>query len=567
MEDAGSGCQGHPPLEEALMSLQPAPVAPVPEETARVAQAAFPRGNAWIQLRDAVGPLYDDASFAPLFARRGRPAEAPWRLALVTVMQFAEGLSDRQAAEAVRARIDWKYALGLELTDPGFDFTVLSEFRARLVPGAAEHTLLERLLTVCRAHGWLKARGRQRTDSTHVLGALRVLNRLERVAETLRAALNAVAAVAPDWLRSVAPPEWHERYDRRIEDYRLPRGREARATYAETVGADGQRLLEALAAPAAPSLLAGLLAVALLRRVWGAEFTVVEGRLRLRDPKERPPATDQVESPYELEARYGTKRSLHGVGYKVHLTETCDDALPHLLTHVATTVAPASDVQQLAAIHADLACSELLPAQHLVDAGYVRARNLLAGRQQHQVELIGPIPADHQWQAKAKTGFDMSHFAVDWDTPAVTCPQGHTSVRWGETHTARGQTMIRVEFSADDCTACPARPQCTRARTPFRSLTLQPREEHETIQAARQRQQTAEFTTEYARRAGVEGTLSQGVRAFGLRRARYRGLAKTHLQHVATAAAVNLARLVNWLDEVPRAKTRHSHFAVLDQAA
>jgi transposase len=296
------------------MCLQPAPAAPVPDETARIAHAAFPRGNPWMQLRDTVGPIYDDTSFAPLFAKGGRPAEAPWRLALVTVMQFAEGLSDRQAAEAVRARIDWKYALGLELTDPGFDFSVLSEFRARLVHGSAEHTLLERLLEVCRAHGWLKARGRQRTDSTHVLGALRVLNRLERLAETLRAALNAVAEVAPDWLRSVALPEWHERYDRRIEDYRLPRGREARETYAETVGADGQRLLDALAAPAAPSLLAQLPAVDLLRRVWGAEFIVVQGRLRLRDPKELPPATDQVESPYEPEARYGTKRGLHWVG-------------------------------------------------------------------------------------------------------------------------------------------------------------------------------------------------------------------------------------------------------------
>ena len=488
-----------------------------------MAPAAFPRGNAWIQLRDAVGPIYDDAAFAPLFARRGRPAEAPGRLALVTVMQFAEGLSDRQAAEAVRARIGWKDALGLALTDPGFDFSVLSEFRARLVAGSAEHTLLERLLVVCRERGWLKARGRQRTDSTHVLGALRVLNRLERAAETLRAALNAIAAEAPGWLRSVAPPEWHERYDRRIEDYRLPRGREARAAYAETVGADGQRLLAALTAPDAPTELGARPAVALLRRIWDAEFTVVEGRLRLRDPKELPPATDSVESPYEPEARYGTKRGLHWVGYKAHVTESCDDALPHLLTHVETTVAPASDIHQLAAIHADLAQSALLPAQHRVDAGYVRARNLLEACEQYAVELLGPIPADHPWQAKARTGFDVSRFAVDWDARVATCPRGRRSVRWSEIHTARGLTMARVEFAAADCTACPARPQCTRARAPFRSLLLQPREEHEAIQAARQRQQTAQYAATYAQRAGVEGTLSQGVRAFGLRRARYRG--------------------------------------------
>jgi transposase len=150
----------------------------VPKETARGAHAAFPRGNAWIALRDAVGPIFDDASFAALFARREHPAEVPWRLALVAVMQFAKRLSDRQAADAVRARIDWKYALELELTDPSFDCSVLSVFRARLVAGSAEHTRLDRLLTMCRLRGWLKARGRQCTDSPHVLGALGVLNRL-----------------------------------------------------------------------------------------------------------------------------------------------------------------------------------------------------------------------------------------------------------------------------------------------------------------------------------------------------------------------------------------------------
>jgi transposase len=567
MKRAGSGCQEPWLLLEGLMSMHPAPAVPVPEETARVAHAAFPRGNAWIALRDAVGPIYDDASFAPLFARRGRPAEAPWRLALVTVMQFAEGLSDRQATEAGRARIDWKYALGLELTDPGFNFSVLSEFRGRLIDGSAEHTLLERLLTVCRERGWLKARGRQRTDSTHVLGALRVLNRLERVAETLRAALNALAAEAPDWLRSIAPPEWHERYDRRIEDYRLPRGREARLAYAATVGADGARLVEALMAANAPEHLAQLPAVDMLRRIWSAELTVVEGQRQLRDPKALPAAADQIETPYEPEARYATKRELHWVGYKVHLTETCDNECPYLLTHVETTVAPAGDIHQLATIHQGLAKSELLPAQHLVDAGYVRAQNLVEAREHHQVDVVGPIPADHQWQAKAKTDFDVSQFAVDWDAQVVRCPRGRASVRWTETHTARGRTMTRVEFAAADCGVCPVRPQCTRARTTARSLLLQPREEHEMIQAVRKRQQTTEYATTYAQRAGVEGTLSQGVRAFGLRRARYRGLARTHLQHVATAAAMNVDRLVNWLDEVPQAQTRRSRFAALDPAA
>jgi transposase len=549
------------------MSLHAEPVGPVPEETARVARAAFPKGNVYMQMRDVLGVIYDDASFGPLFAARGRPAESPWRLALVTVMQFAEGLSDRQAAEAVRARIDWKYALGLELTDPGFDFSVLSEFRARLVGGSAELLLLDALLAACKARGYFKARGRQRTDSTHVLGALRVLNRLECAAETLRAALNAVAEAAPDWLRDLAPPEWFERYGRRIEEYRLPRGNEARQEYVATVGADGMRLLEAVDAPTAPPALRQLPAVEILRRAWVQQYVTVEGHLRLREPKDMPPATAQVESPYEPEARYGSKRDRSWIGYKLHLTEACDDDRPHLLTQVETTSAPATDVEQLAAIQRGLARAELLPAQHLVDAGYVRAPNLVSSREDHQIDLVGPIYEDHQWQAKAKQGYDVAHFRVDWDARVVTCPRGNTRVRWCEMETARGRTMVHVDFAAADCTPCPARAHCTRAKVRARSLTLQARAEHEAIQTARQRQETAEFAAQYAPRAGVEGTLSQGIRAFGLRHARYRGLAKTHLQHVATAAAINVVRLADWLNGIPRADTRCSRFAALAAAS
>jgi transposase len=193
------------------MSLRLHPLEPVPEDTARVAHAAFSKGNPYLMLRDALGPIFQDEDFAALFPACGQPGLPPWRLALITIMQFRENLADRQAAEAVRARIDWKYLLGLELTDPGFDFSVLSAFRARLLEGSAEELLLTRLLERCRALGLLKARGQQRTDSTHVLAAIRVLNRVELVAETLRAALNALARVAPDWLQGMAPLAWYQR--------------------------------------------------------------------------------------------------------------------------------------------------------------------------------------------------------------------------------------------------------------------------------------------------------------------------------------------------------------------
>src|ERR687895_2451663 len=234
------------------MSLRPHTLEPVSEETARVARAAFPKGNPYLLLRDTLGTIFQDDDFAACFPAWGQPGLPPWRLALVTRIQFRENLADRQAAEAVRARIDWKYLLSLELTDPGFDFSVLSEFRDRLLAGSAEERLLDTLLERCRVLGLLKARGPQRMDSTHVLAAIRVLSRLELVAETLRAALNDLATVAPDWLQGLAPREWYERYGKRIEDSRLPRAKAAREAYAQTVGEDGFRVLDAVDAPEAP---------------------------------------------------------------------------------------------------------------------------------------------------------------------------------------------------------------------------------------------------------------------------------------------------------------------------
>src|SRR2546423_528432 len=230
----------------SVMSLHPHVIAPVPEETARVARAAFPKGHPYLTFRDALGTVFQDEDFAAVFPLNGQPGLPPWRLALVTIMQFRENLADRQAAEAVRARIDWKYLLSLELTDPGFDFSVLSEFRDRLLAGSAEEVLLDKLLERCRALGLLKARGQQRTDSTHVLAAIQVLNRLELVAETLRAALNDLATVAPARLQALIPLAWYERYGKRIEQTRLPQEPAQRDGYAQTVGEDGYAFLDAL---------------------------------------------------------------------------------------------------------------------------------------------------------------------------------------------------------------------------------------------------------------------------------------------------------------------------------
>jgi transposase len=548
------------------MTLHPTPITPIPEETARVAHAAFPRGNICMQMRDLLGSIYHDEQFADLFAKRGRPVVPPWRLAMVTLLQFAEGLADRQAADAVRARIDWKYALGLELTDAGFDYSVLSEFRARLVAGSAEERLLDVLLDACKQRGYLKARGKQRTDSTHVLAAVRTLHRLERVAETLRATLNALAIVAPDWLSLQVDADWFDRYGRRIEEERLPKRQPARRLYAAQVGADGQRMLDAVDAPDAPERARQAPEVAVLRRIWEQQFTrAQDGGFELCDPKALPKASEIVESPYEREARYAVKRGRHWVGYKVHLTESCDADTPHLITQVHTTIAPAHDVEQLLTIQQSLAERHILPAQQLVDTGYTSVRNLARSQTRYQIDLVGPVYSDRQWQGRITDGFTIERFQIDWDRRHVTCPQGRRSVGWSETTSVRGRASVHVTFDPADCLPCPARARCTRARTGggARALTLKTRAEYDLLGVARSRQQTNDFAALYAQRAGIEGAFSQGVRAYGLRQARYRGLRKTQVQDVATAAAMNLCRLHHWFEGRLPTTTRRSPFARL----
>jgi transposase len=258
-------------------------------------------------MRDLLGTLYDDQLFAALFPPQGQPALAPWRLALITIMQFAEGLSDRQAAEAVRIRIDWKYALNLELSHPGFDFSVLCEFRARLLVGHAEQLLFETMLDQFKTHGLLKARGHQRTDSTHILAAIRTLNRLECVGETMCHALEALAVVAPDWLLEQVRPEWKERYEQRIQEYRLPASKTDRQALAETIGADGFSLLAALTDPATPAWLREVPALEILRRVWLQQFYASASPVQWRSNDDLPPAALLIRSPYDVEARFGVK--------------------------------------------------------------------------------------------------------------------------------------------------------------------------------------------------------------------------------------------------------------------
>jgi transposase len=535
----------------------------IPDATARAAQRAFPKGNRYVTMYETLGPLFTNPDFADLYAHRGRPAEAPARLALVLVFQQIEQLSDAEAAEAVRARLDWKYALALDIDDPGFDATILGDFRTRLLVSGAEERLLTIMLDTLVDAGFLKARGRQRSDSTHVLANLRLLTRMTLVAETLRATLNDLADAAPAWLASHLDPAWAERYAVRVEEYRLPKAATDRQVLEMTIGQDGYALLKALYAPDAPPDLWQRPAVQVLRQIWLQQYYGPHD-VRWRSADDLPPHAQLLRSPYETEARFATKRTTTWTGYKLHLTETCDDKQPHLITNVETTPATTNDVCVTATIHSHLAARDLLPQEHLVDSGYVAA-DVLVDSQQQGVDVVGPVLGDTSWQARQPDGLDMRCFAIDWDAQQVTCPAGKVSVRWrpGSAAQGAGQAQIAVQFAPDDCRACPLRARCTQAKTGPRTLKLQPRDQQEALQRARLRQVTEAFKQLYAARAGIEGCLSQGVRAFGLRYARYRGQAKTHLQHILMAIAINIVRVVAWVQDIPRATTRQSSFARL----
>lgn len=537
----------------------------VPELTHRIAKASFPQGNIYIWLRDEIGEIYQNDDFANLYSDQGQPGISASQLAFVSVMQFLEDLTDRQAADSVRGRIDWKYALGLEIEDSGFDHTVLSEFRGRLNRGEGANIILDQLLNRLQAGGWIQDRAQQRTDSTHVLAAIRELNRLEAVGEMLRAALNEIASVEPEWLQSWVEPEWFKRYGNVMEDYRLPKKSAERTVYAEQIGQDGMTLLAQVWHEQTPARIRQLAKVEQLRQYWVYQYYIDQGQVKLRPVSEMPLPGERLSSPYESDARVGSKRSESWTGYKVHVSEICEPDQVHLITHIETTQAHVQDVEQTAVIHQALAQKSLLPEKHFVDAGYVDAELLVSSQQDYGIELIGPVRPDSSWQAKTPEAYDLSQFVIDWEEQRVTCPQGHQSRSWRERQDKRrGTPFISVEFAKPICRDCPVRSLCTRSPTAPRALTLQPQAPQQCLQQAREQQTSPQWWKGYQLRAGIEGTISQAVVGFGLRQSRYRGLAKTHLQHVITATAINIKRLFTWGQGKPLAPTRISPFAALN---
>ncbi len=551
-------------------------------------------------IRDRLGEWLGDEDFAAAFGIRGRPGWSPSRLALVTVLQRAESLTDRLAAEAARTRIDWQYLLGLPFDDPGFDHTVLAEFRGRVADGGLEQVVLDALLARLAGAGLVKAGGKQRTDSTHVTAAVAALSRLELAGESVRAALEGLAAAHPAWLEQrICVADFARRYGTPMTSWRPPLSQSRRDELAIAYARDGYALLETVYDRSAPAWLRELPAVDVLRQVLLQNYTrTITGgkeviRRREKEPEGDglPPGHARIASPYDTDARWGAKRDTFWLGYKLHITETCDDpppctcrpdpaarqtaaggrdhdkgcaqlVFPNLITHVATTDATVTDNQMTGVIHDDLAEKNLAPGRHYLDSGYLSAALVVSALTTWGIALIGPLLADTSAQARAGNGYARADFAVDYDTRTVTCPQGRTSVSWTPC-AQHGKDAIVATFSASDCGPCPARPQCTTSGKNRRQLTVLPRDLAEAQAAARTAEKTIPFQADYARRAGVEGAMHQAA-SHGARRARYRGLPKTRLDHMYMAAALNLLRLEAFWTGTPLDRQRTSHLARLE---
>jgi transposase len=568
------------------VSVQPQPwPEPAPEIAAAI--RAMYRGKREaplaVQVRDQFGELFPDAEFAGAFGQRGKPGWSPGRLALVTVLQKASSLTDRQAADEVRENLAWKYALGLQLDDPGFDHTVLSEFRTRVVEHQLEERVLDLLLDALRARGLVAAGGRQRTDSTHIVAAVRDLNRLELVGECVRAALNALSAAAPDWVDEVlVVADWSRRYADRIDSWRLPTSKTKQHELALNYGKDGFTLLAALYAPTSPSWLRTLPAVQTLRQVLVQNYTRTTAgnghiRIKRREREEDggdglPPGPIRLASPYDIDTRWSAKRDMFWNGYKLHVSEIChgqDEGdrpeSPNIITNVTTTASTLPDTKALKPVHQALQRRQLLPERHYLDSGYPSAELIVSSARTYGVALITPVLLDTSHQARAGKGFAAHDFTINWENRQAICPSGKTSATWNPV-VQNGVPKTVIAFAALDCIPCPFKEQCTSSRSNRRRLSLQPRELTDAVRAARTQQQSDDWNRDYALRAGVEGTIRQATTVTGLRRARYKGLAKTHLDHVTAATALNLIRVHAWGNGHPLDRASSSHLARLELA-
>jgi transposase len=530
----------------------------MPADIAAIGRVVLSAGDPYRVIGEQLADIVADRQFAALYEARGRDAVWPSVLALVTIFQFLEDLPDREAARQVAVRLDWKYALHLPLEYPGFDFSCLSYFRRRLLEHEASQLVFEAVLTKARLLGFLKKRGKQRTDALGVIGAVRTLSQLELVWEAVRLALRSLAELDAAWVERVVPTAFRAQYLERRSDYRLT-ATEREAALVQ-VGQDGAWLLDQLARTPA---LRSVAEIRTLATIWQQRYERVDGRVRWRATTVD--STELIVTPHDPGVRVGQKRGHVWWGDKVHVTETiaeppapeeADRADPadrvRFITDVTTGPAPSGDGQALAEIRAHLTERDLLPDEQVVDSGYVSGKHL-AESEADGVDLVGPPLAD-----TSTNGFKLADFAIDRAARRAVCPAGRVATKWAVRTERDGSRSLQLRFPTAVCAACPLRPRCTTSAT-GRNLSIS--EHYERLVARRAEARTPAFRAALRTRAGIEATLSELVRRHGLRRHRYRGDAKRHVEHLLKAAACNLKRLARAL--AARQQAPHPHLALV----
>jgi transposase len=518
------------------MCLKPQPPRAIPAATASLVAGLFDDGEVYQFIGDVLFDQFRDEDFADLYPPDGQPSISPVLLSFVTIFKALEDLSDRMTVYCLRFRFDWKFALHLPPEYKGFDHTVLSEFRKRLLTHEAESRVFNAIFAQLKQLGFYKQRGIQRTDSLSIYTHHRRLKRIELCVETMRTVIKELLHRAPDWTRTTLPTEWEERYAKRCKAERL--SDEERDSLSVIVGDDGAWLLDRLEQDDATDL-RELRAVETLRDVWAVHYERGLGdHMRWTENTTRG-GTEIVETPHDPDAHWASKRGQDWVGYKLQVTETDDADTPHLITDIAITPAAASDMGALDAIRERQAEQKTLPGERFVDSGYVCGENIKDGRPLGE-DLIGPIRTTVTPQSKLPDGFSHADFQIDFELRQVTCPAGHTTPI-----ISSGKSGDQAGFSRKTCVACPLRARCCTGKKEGRALGFGPH--YQETQAARQRQQTDTFKDEYrAHRSGVEGCLSALVRGHGIRTTRYVGQAKNNLHALFVGAAVNLARSAAW---------------------
>ncbi|MET8406038.1 transposase [Streptomyces sp900116325] len=476
-------------------------------------------------MRDRLDGLWCDEDFAGWYPRDGRPGLSPAQLATVYVLQFLMGMSDRQAAEAVRCRIDFKYAMALELDVPGFHHSVLADFRERLTEDGRADRLLDLALARLKEAGLVSERTTQRTDSTHVVAAVRDLTRLELVTEAVRASLEEVARTAGHLLVGLVDEEWGRRYGRPV---RLGKNPTRPKTRILAAGNDACQLLERLNQDSS-SYRTGPAVQALRQIIVQNYCRDTAGRLSWRTKEDGglPPSSLVIVSPYDTTARYVRHgHIIRWKGFAAHLTETCTTGSANVITDVATTSAATNDGQALPGIHTRLARRGLLPAEHLVDGGYTSLVHVERAAREHQITVTGPLPGNPTRQHRKNEGFDRDDSHIDFDRRQVTCPQGQVSAGWHGPYPTSSPTaapLIVARFTKSQSRPCPARTHCTTTAASARTVGFPPRELRDLQLRVRAEQQTPDWKPRYAVRSGVGGTINEFAHGHGMRHCRYRG--------------------------------------------